>query len=141
MLGLVTPPDVSSSFTISSCARRRCGLMTRAVARSHREAAPRARRLDGRAATLTGGGVPRLVTGAVFKAVVVEQLGQAGSIPVRLRQRRPKEPGSGRPPARDTAHRRGPRRAGPAVSGGAARAGPGQAGGPRDDRAEEHTSE
>src|SRR5690625_4397127 len=32
------------------------------------------------------GGVPRLVTGAVFKTVVAEQLGQAGSIPVRLRQ-------------------------------------------------------
>ena len=31
------------------------------------------------------GGVPRLVTGAVLKTVVAEHLGQAGSIPVRLR--------------------------------------------------------
>jgi L-seryl-tRNA(Ser) seleniumtransferase len=36
--------------------------------------------------SIVGGGVPRLVTGAVFKTVVAEQLGQAGSIPVRLRQ-------------------------------------------------------
>jgi hypothetical protein len=36
--------------------------------------------------TLVSGGVPRLVTGAVFNTVVAEQLGQAGSIPVRLRQ-------------------------------------------------------
>lgn len=35
-----------------------------------------------------GGGVSRLVTGAVLKTVVTEDLGQAGSIPVRLRRRR-----------------------------------------------------
>ncbi len=34
---------------------------------------------------MTGGGVSRLVTGAVLKTVVAEHLGQAGSIPVRLR--------------------------------------------------------
>src|SRR3954451_10491575 len=36
--------------------------------------------------TVSGGGVSRLVTGAVLKTVVAEYLGQAGSIPVRLRQ-------------------------------------------------------
>ena len=35
----------------------------------------------------SGGGVPRLVTGTVFNTDVAEYLGQAGSIPVRLRQR------------------------------------------------------
>ena len=39
-----------------------------------------------------GGGVPRLVMGAVLKTVVAEHLGQAGSIPVRLRHRRPQSP-------------------------------------------------
>jgi L-seryl-tRNA(Ser) seleniumtransferase len=41
----------------------------------------------GRSTYIVRGGVPRLVTGAVLKTVVAGHPGQAGSIPVRLRQR------------------------------------------------------
>src|SRR4051795_11581414 len=43
-------------------------------------------RRGGATAEADPGGVSRLVTGAVLKTVVAEHLGQAGSIPVRLRQ-------------------------------------------------------